>query len=88
MLNRMIVSCVLLAMSTVASAADVDAGKAKVQAICGKCHETGDWKGQSAAQIQGKIQNVVSGKTKHKQKLTLTDAEMENIAAYWASAAN
>jgi cytochrome c553 len=90
MLNRVIVSCTLLMMSGIAAAdtADTDAGKAKVQAICSKCHETGDWKGQSAAQIQAKIQNVVAGKTKHPKKLDLTDADIANVAAYWATAAN
>lgn len=88
MLNRMIASCMLLVMSGAAAAADADAGKAKVQEICSKCHQTGDWKGQTAAAIQGKIQNVVAGKTKHPKKLDLTDADMANIAAYWAAAAN
>jgi cytochrome c553 len=59
-----------------------------VQQICSKCHEAGDWKGKSEAEIQGKIQNVVAGKTKHPKKLDLTDADIANIAAYWASAAN
>lgn len=82
------VSCILLAAAGAAVAADVEAGKAKVQQICSKCHEVGDWKGKSEAQIQGKIQNVVAGKTKHPKKLDLTDADVANIAAYWASAAN
>jgi len=30
----------------------------------------------------------LSGKTKHPKKLDLTDADMANIAAYWATAAN
>ena len=88
MFKQVMVSCILLAAAGAAVAADVEAGKAKVQQICSKCHEVGDWKGKSEAQIQGKIQNVVAGKTKHPKKLDLTDADVANIAAYWASAAN
>jgi cytochrome c553 len=88
MFKRVMVSCALAALVGNAVAADVDAGKAKVQQICSKCHETGDWKGKSAQEIQGKIQNVVAGRTKHPKKLDLSDADVANIAAYWASAAN
>ena len=88
MFKQVMVSCILLAAAGAAVAADVEAGKAKVQQICSKCHEVGDWKGKSEAQIQGKIQNVVAGKTKHPKKLDLTDADVANIASYWASAAN
>jgi cytochrome c553 len=88
MFKQLMASCVLLTTAAVATAADADAGKAKVQQVCSKCHEVGDWKGKSATEIQGKIQNVVAGKTKHPKKLDLTDADVANIAAYWASAAN
>lgn len=88
MFKQAMVSCILLSTAGAAMAADVDAGKAKVQQICSKCHDTGDWKGKSEAEIQGKIQNVVAGKTKHPKKLDLSDADIANVAAYWASAAN
>jgi len=87
MFMRMIVSCVMLTVGAVATAADIDAGKAKVQQICSKCHEAADWKGKSEAEIQGKIQGVVAGKTKHPKKLDLTEGDIANIAAYWASGA-
>lgn len=85
MFTRILVCCAMIACACRATAADLDAGKAKVQQICGKCHEAADWKGQSEAQIQGKIQGVVAGKTQHPKKLDLTDADVANIAAYWAS---
>lgn len=88
MFKQVMVSCVLLTAAAVATAADVDAGKAKVQQICSKCHEVGDWKGKSAAEIQGKIQNVLAGKTKHPKKLDLTDADVANIAEYWSAQPN
>lgn len=87
MFKRVIVSCMLLTLTGGAMAADVDAGQRKVQQVCGKCHEMADWKGKSQEQIQNKIQNVVTGKSKHPKKLDLTDGDIANIAAYWASAA-
>jgi mono/diheme cytochrome c family protein len=77
----------LLGGTLSAAAADVEAGKAKVQQICSECHEAADWKGKSEADLQSKIANVVAGKTKHPKKLQLTDAEIADVAAYWASAA-
>jgi mono/diheme cytochrome c family protein len=70
-----------------AAAADVEAGKAKVQQVCAECHEAADWKGKSAADLQAKIASVVAGKVKHPKKLQLTDAEMADVAAYWAATA-
>jgi len=70
-----------------AAAADVEVGKAKVQQVCSECHEAADWKGKSEADLQAKIASVVAGKAKHKKKLQLTDAEIADIAAYWAAAA-
>jgi mono/diheme cytochrome c family protein len=68
-----------------AVAADAAAGKAKVDAVCSKCHEKEDWSEEDAASLQGKIKGVVDGKVKHKEKLNLTDAEIADIAAYWTS---
>ena len=83
---KLVAMCVLsVAVCGVAGAADVAAGKAKVDAICSKCHEKEDWADQDAAAIQAKIKDVVDGKTKHKEKLKLTDEEMANVAAYWSS---
>ncbi|HEY6922468.1 MAG TPA: hypothetical protein VI653_03285 [Steroidobacteraceae bacterium] len=84
MFTRMIVSCALLILAGGATAADIEAGKAKVRQVCSKCHEDADWKGKSEAEIQGKIQAVVAGKMKHPKKLDVTDTDIANIAAYWA----
>jgi mono/diheme cytochrome c family protein len=67
-------------------AADVAAGKAEVDKVCGACHESADWKGKSAAQLETRIKAVVAGKTKHPKKLDLSDAQIADVAAYWASA--
>lgn len=68
-----------------ALSADVAAGQAKADEACGDCHDPADWEGESAAAIEGMIKDVVSGQVKHKGKLELTEAEIANIAAFWAS---
>ncbi|HSN70248.1 MAG TPA: hypothetical protein VLT59_02015 [Steroidobacteraceae bacterium] len=69
-----------------ALSADVAAGQAKADEACGDCHEAADFAGEDAAALVGLIKGVVSGEVKHKPKLELSDAEIANIAAYWASA--
>ena len=76
--------CVLsVVASGAAIAADPAAGKAIVDKVCSKCHVKADRKGQDAAALEAAIKNVVAGNTKHKKKLTLTDKEIADIAAYW-----
>lgn len=70
-----------------AAAADVEAGKAKVKQVCAECHEVADWKAKNEADLQAKIASVVAGKVKHPKKIQLTDAEIADIAAYWAASA-
>ncbi len=82
------VAAVFLCNAGVAVAADVAAGKAEVDKVCSACHEPADWKGKTAAQLQTQISAVVSGKTKHPKKLDLTDAQIADVAAYWAANAN
>jgi mono/diheme cytochrome c family protein len=55
--------------------------------VCSECHQSADWKDTSEAELATMIKDVVSGKVKHAKKLQLTDAEIADIAAYWASAA-
>jgi cytochrome c553 len=64
-------------------AADVNAGRAAANAKCVQCHDADDWQGESAASLAGIMRDIVAGKVKHKTKLDLTPAEIENIAAYW-----
>lgn len=73
----------LLAWCTVASSADIAAGRMAAQAKCAECHEADDWEGESAASLESIISDIVAGKVKHKRKLELTPAEVANIAAYW-----
>jgi cytochrome c553 len=53
--------------------------------ICSECHEKADWAGKDAAGLEAQIKDVVSGKTKHKKKITLTDKEIADVAAFWSS---
>lgn len=75
-------------LATAANAADVAAGKAKVQQACSDCHDPGEapWKGRSEKQMHDQLAAVVAGKAKHPKKLQLTDADVDNIAAYIGSA--
>lgn len=71
-----------VAWTTASSAADVAAGKAAAQK-CIECHEADDWEGESAASLEALITDIVAGKVKHKSKLSLSAAEIADIAAYW-----
>ncbi len=77
----------LAGQAGLADAADVAAGKAKVDAVCAECHEPADWQGTSETELAKLIDGVTKGTSKHPKKLQLTDADVANIAAYWASAA-
>ena len=71
-----------------AGAGDAKAGKATVDQNCAACHNgmMSMWQGKSASDIDGLIHQVVAGKAPHPKKLDLTDAQMADIAAYWAGA--
>jgi cytochrome c553 len=73
----------LACVSTLARAADAQAGRGTSQAKCAQCHEADDWEGEDAASLESLIRDIVAGKVKHKGKLELSAAEIANIAAYW-----
>lgn len=78
--------CVLAVLASgTALAADPAAGKRTVDKVCGKCHVKADRQGQDAAALEAAIKDVVSGKTKHKKAVKLTDAEIADVAAYWVA---
>ncbi|MEJ1963605.1 MAG: hypothetical protein WDO56_19405 [Gammaproteobacteria bacterium] len=76
---------VSLACYAAPASADVAAGKLVADKDCGACHEPADWKGQNAVQLEAKIHSVVAGKSKHPKKIGLTDAQISDLAAYWAA---
>lgn len=74
-----------LAFSGAALAGDAAAGAKKADS-CLDCHEPAeDFAGQKAADIEASIKSVVAANSKHKPKLTLTDADVADIAAFFAS---
>jgi mono/diheme cytochrome c family protein len=77
----------VLSLSFAASSqgADAAAGKALVDAQCADCHEPADWKDEQPEALAALTKDIVSGKTKHKTKLKLSDAEIADIAAYWGT---
>jgi len=78
----------LMVTSRPAAAADPAAGKALAQQQqCADCHAPADWQGNTEAQLQGKIKDVMDGKIPHKKKFSLSAEQIANIAAYWASGA-
>lgn len=91
MLRSYLVGCAAaLALGTVgrAAAADAHAGEVLVKQVCSACHAPAGWKGESAPEIDSLIHQVVAGKVAHPRKLELTDAQIADIAAYWAGVAN
>jgi len=75
-----------LAFSGAAMAGDAAAGEGKAE-MCLDCHEPSeDFAGQSADDIAAKIKGVASGETKHQKKLALSDADIADIAAFFAAA--
>lgn len=75
-----------LITSGAALAGDAKAGEAKAEP-CLECHEPAeDFADTSAAEIEESIKTIVAGGMKHKKKLTLSDADIADIAAYFASA--
>ena len=86
MKTRTIVLAVALALgfSGAAAAADAAAGQDKAKP-CLKCHEADEFAGTAAAAIEAKINDIVAGKAKHKNKLTLAEADIQDIAAFFAA---
>jgi mono/diheme cytochrome c family protein len=68
-----------------AAHADAAAGKATFASICSECHEVADFEGEDMAALQGTIKQIVAGTHKHKKALTLTDAQIADVAAYMTS---
>ncbi len=68
-----------------AARADAAAGKKVFDEICSECHEPADFAGEDLKAHTAKIKSIVAGQTKHKKKLTLTDAQIADVAAYMVS---
>jgi mono/diheme cytochrome c family protein len=62
--------------------ADAAAGKATFTAVCAECHDVADFEGEDAAALRATLKQIVAGTQKHKKALTLTDAQIADVAAY------
>ena len=68
-----------------AQAGDAAAGKTKAES-CEDCHAPEDFEGSTVAELTQAIKDVVSGEIEHKkEKVSVSDADAADIAAYWAS---
>jgi len=65
-------------------AANADA-KAKFESSCAECHEAGDFEGEDAAALADTLKKIAAGQQKHKAKMTLSDAEATELAAFMAA---
>ena len=67
-------------------AADSAAGQQTFQNSCAGCHKNMKlYAGKSDTELQSAIKGIIAGTTKHPKKLTLSDDEIANVAAYIAS---
>ncbi|HUO81083.1 MAG TPA: c-type cytochrome [Steroidobacteraceae bacterium] len=68
-----------------AALADAAAAKAKFESVCADCHETKDFAGKAAADLETKIKAISAGTMKHKGKFKVSDAEAKDLAAFLAA---
>lgn len=91
-------ACAALALSTAGRAADIDAGRAKVQAVCAACHGANgvsvsdaipNLAGQRAAYLETQLKAWKDGSRKNAIMnaigIQLAADEIANVAAYFAS---
>ena len=65
--------------------ADVAAGKARFNAVCGQCHDSADFENENPQALAATLRRIVSGELKHKKPLQLSDQEIADIAAYMST---
>jgi mono/diheme cytochrome c family protein len=75
----------LLTAGLPAYAADSAAGQKTFAGTCAACHQLKSYAGKSDAELETELKGIVAGTIKHPKKLTLSDTEVANVAAYIAS---
>jgi cytochrome c553 len=80
-----IIALVSLVCAGTARGTEVAAGKSVAQTKCGSCHDATDWDGETTASLESLIRDVAKGAVGHKQKITVSDDEVKEIAAYWVA---
>ncbi len=71
--------------SVAAHAADSAAGQKTFTATCAACHQLKSYAGKSDAELETELKGIVGGTIKHPKKLTLSDDDISNVAAYISS---
>ena len=97
-MKRLVLASAVLACATMASAADLEAGKTKVQAVCAACHGSNgvsvsdsipNLAGQKAAYLEAQLKALKDGSRKNPlmnaMAAQLGTDDMANVAAYFAS---
>jgi mono/diheme cytochrome c family protein len=82
---RALAMCTWLAACVPTYAADSEAGQKTFQGTCAACHKLKSYAGKSDAELETKIHGIIAGTTKHPKKLTLSDTEVADVAAYISS---
>jgi len=70
---------------SLSASADAAAGKATFEKACAECHEASDFAGEDAKGLADSIKKISAGQMKHKEKITLSDAQVADVAAYMAT---
>lgn len=94
MKTKLALTMAALAMIAVASAGNPPAppaiggspGQSSPNSIfndtCIECHERTDWEGETTASVEQTLRGIMTGKVKHKAKLTLTESEVIAMAKF------
>ena len=72
----------LSAIALPVHAADSAAGQKIYSGTCAACHQLKSYAGKSDADLETQVKGIVAGTIKHPKKLTLSDADVANVAAY------
>jgi mono/diheme cytochrome c family protein len=75
----------LLAAGPSANGADSAAGQKIFAGTCAACHQLKSYAGKSDAELETEVKGIVAGTIKHPKKLTLSDTDAANVAAYISS---
>jgi mono/diheme cytochrome c family protein len=68
-----------------AYSADSAAGQKIFSGTFAACHQLKSYAGKSDSDLETQVKGIVAGTIKHPKKLTLSDADIANVAAYISS---
>ena len=81
-MNRILMVVVASACAAGWSMAAHASAKDKFAAECAECHEPGDFEGEDAKALDATIKKIKAGEQKHKSKITVSDAEIKELADF------